>query len=167
VTRTDIQRRVYLRRRKHGFYTKNKRGGIRYAILWVTVLKIRLLALQTIPFTFADLSAWYNGYNSGAGERLYIPWSIAMALQRKRLDRYWAESGKYFLSLFCPFSYKFMIGYDEVLLEQFHTFLNDDHKFRKQIEQLLMDEPVSIELDHGMTYHSFRRISPSIKWMLT
>jgi hypothetical protein len=33
--------------------------------------------------------------------------------------------------------------------------LKSDDKFRKQIEGLLMDEPVTIELDQGMTYSSF------------
>jgi len=33
--------------------------------------------------------------------------------------------------------------------------LKSDHQFRKQIEGLLMHEPVAIELDEEVTYSSF------------
>ena len=45
-------------------------------------------------------------------------------------------------------------------LARFHVFLNDDHKFRQQIERLLTDEPVSTERDNGMTHHAFVAFLP-------
>ena len=55
-------------------------------------------ALQGISFTFEELSKWYNGYNSGDGESLYNPWSIARALKGNKLRSYWVKSGKTSLS---------------------------------------------------------------------
>jgi len=39
-------------------------------------------------------------------------------------------------------------------MKRIHRMLESDHQFRKQIEGLLMHEPVAIELDE-VTYSSF------------
>lgn len=102
-----------------------------------------------ISFTFSDLRKWFNGYNSGDGQRLYNPWSIARAFGANKLGSYWTES-----------------GYDRVILTRIQQMLKSDDKFRKQIEGLLMDEPVTIELDQGMTYSSFTEMSMRQLWTL-
>ena len=48
---------------------------------------------QTLPFTFEQLSEWYNGYSTLDGTKLYNPWSIGKALTKRSLGSYWAESG--------------------------------------------------------------------------
>ena len=40
-------------------------------------------------------------------------------------------------------------------MKQIHRLLESDHQFRKQIEGLLMHEPVAIELDEEVTHSSF------------
>ncbi|KAI9509991.1 hypothetical protein F5148DRAFT_1374784 [Russula earlei] len=102
-----------------------------------------------ISFTFADLRKWYNGYNSGDGVRLYNPWSIAQAFEENELGCYWNES-----------------GYDQITKERIQQMLKSDEKFRRQFEALIMDEPVTISLDHGMTYSSLPEMSMEQLWTL-
>src|SRR5262245_3080387 len=92
VNQATIQRHVCLRRQKYMRYMKGKRNcwqkRDRYAMATV-VETCSLLSLQAFSFTLEDLRKWYNGYNSGDGERLYNPWSIAQAFKTNRLDCYW------------------------------------------------------------------------------
>ena len=53
------------------------------------------------------------------------------------------------------FSKYLSIGYDQVVTTRIQHFLGSDDQFREQIEKLIMDEPVSIEIDEAMTYSSF------------
>ena len=53
------------------------------------------------------------------------------------------------------FSNYHFIGFDQVVTTRIHHFLDFDDQFREQIEKLIMDEPVSFELDEVMTYSSF------------
>ena len=48
---------------------------------------------QALPFTFEELSMWYNGYVAHDGTKLYNPWSVAKALTERDLHSYWVESG--------------------------------------------------------------------------
>lgn len=41
------------------------------------------------------LRQWYDGYNTQAGERLYNPRSVVMALSNNNLGNYWTSSGPY------------------------------------------------------------------------
>lgn len=42
-----------------------------------------------------DLRIWYDGYHTAAGERLYNPRSIVLALTDNQLRDYWTSSGPY------------------------------------------------------------------------
>ena len=41
------------------------------------------------------LKYWYNGYCTHAGERLYNPHSVVMALENNNFGNYWTSSGPY------------------------------------------------------------------------
>ena len=115
-----------------------------------------MTVLQGISFTFEDLSKWYNGYHSGNGDRLYNPWSIARALQGNKLRSYWIKSGKNCFGRFAfTFSKYLSICYDQVVTTRIHHLLGSDNQFREQIEKLIVDQPISFELDEVMTYSSF------------
>lgn len=45
--------------------------------------------------TKEDLKWWYDGYRTAAGERLYNPRSVVMALSDRQLGNYWTGSGPY------------------------------------------------------------------------
>lgn len=45
--------------------------------------------------TQEGLRVWYNGYHTAAGERVYNPRSVVLALQYNHLENYWTSSGPY------------------------------------------------------------------------
>lgn len=45
--------------------------------------------------TLEGLKTWYNGYYTAAGERLYNPRSVVLALRYDHLESYWTSSGPY------------------------------------------------------------------------
>ena len=120
-------------------------------------------ALLGISFTFEELSKWYNGYNSGDGESLYNPWSIARALQGNKLRSYWVKSGK--TSLLADFAFTFSkylsVGCDQVVTTRIHHFLGSDDQFHEQIEKLIMAQgPIIVQIpNHEIRslYHEWLR----------
>jgi len=51
--------------------------------------------VDNVEFTREDLRAWYDGYDSAIGERLYNPHSVVSALTNNHIDNYWTYSGPY------------------------------------------------------------------------
>ena len=45
--------------------------------------------------TFGGLHAWYNGYHTKSGKRVYNPRSIVAALTNNNLGNYWTSAGPY------------------------------------------------------------------------
>ena len=45
--------------------------------------------------TREGLRAWYDGYHTKSGERVYNPRSVVLALQNNNLGNYWTSSGPY------------------------------------------------------------------------
>ena len=45
--------------------------------------------------TRAGLRAWYDGYHTKSGERVYNPRSVVLALENNNLGNYWTSSGPY------------------------------------------------------------------------
>ena len=60
---------------------------------WRDTEELLMNSSQALPFTFEQLSEWYNGYSTLDGTKLYKPWSIGKALTKGSLGPYWAESG--------------------------------------------------------------------------
>ena len=50
---------------------------------------------QKQQITRDGLKNWYDGYHTKAGERLYNPRSVVMALSNNNLGNYWTSSGPY------------------------------------------------------------------------
>ena len=53
---------------------------------------------QDIPerkITRDQLRAWYDGYHTKSGERVYNPRSVVLALENNNLGNYWTSSGPY------------------------------------------------------------------------
>ncbi|WP_283682261.1 AAA family ATPase [Parablautia sp. Marseille-Q6255] len=50
---------------------------------------------QSEQVTREDLKKWYDGYHTKAGERLYNPRSVVLALSNNNLGNYWTSSGPY------------------------------------------------------------------------
>ncbi|MCI8527775.1 MAG: AAA family ATPase [Lachnospiraceae bacterium] len=48
-----------------------------------------------------DLRVWYDGYYTAAGNRLYNPRSIVLALTNNQLSNYWTSSGPYDEIFYC------------------------------------------------------------------
>lgn len=46
-------------------------------------------------FSREDLRVWYDGYYTAAGDRLYNPRSVVLALTDNQLKNYWTSSGPY------------------------------------------------------------------------
>jgi len=67
-------------------------GTVRTAY-WRDTEELFMNSSQALPFTFEQLSEWYNGYSTLDGAKLYNPWSIAKALTKRALGSYWVESG--------------------------------------------------------------------------
>ena len=42
-----------------------------------------------------DLKAWYDGYKLGEAPSIYNPFSVMEAVQRRKCDNWWAQSGAY------------------------------------------------------------------------
>ena len=45
--------------------------------------------------TREGLRCWYDGYHTKAGERVYNPRSVVLALNNNNLGNYWTSSGPY------------------------------------------------------------------------
>ncbi|KAI0048111.1 hypothetical protein FA95DRAFT_1125418 [Auriscalpium vulgare] len=45
------------------------------------------------PLSFEDLTQWYEGYYSADGQRLYNTWSVMHALNTRKLQPFWLQSG--------------------------------------------------------------------------
>ncbi|MBU3874880.1 AAA family ATPase [Faecalicatena sp. AGMB00832] len=50
---------------------------------------------ETPEITQEGLRTWYNGYHTAAGERVYNPRSVVLALQYNHLENYWTSAGPY------------------------------------------------------------------------
>lgn len=50
---------------------------------------------QNPAFTREQLRTWYDGYYTAAGDRLYNPRSVVLALTDNQLRNYWTSSGPY------------------------------------------------------------------------
>lgn len=50
---------------------------------------------QEPKITLEGLRMWYNGYHTAAGERVYNPRSIVLALRYNNLGNYWTSAGPY------------------------------------------------------------------------
>lgn len=62
----------------------------------VSKLYERYLKLCEEPkITMNGLRRWYNGYHTAAGERVYNPRSIVLALSYNSLGNYWTSAGPY------------------------------------------------------------------------
>lgn len=60
--------------------------------------KLYAIYRQTVKnpkITRESLRAWYDGYHTAAGERMYNPHSIVCALTDNQLRNYWTNSGTY------------------------------------------------------------------------
>jgi len=89
---------------------------------------------QSLPFTFEDLKAWYNGYTTHDGKRLYSPWSIGLALSEEKLGPYWAES-----------------GHDNVIGKRFSYMLLHEPKFREDVAALLEGRHIAVHIVDSMS----------------
>jgi hypothetical protein len=116
-----------------------------------------MIYLQALHFSFEDMKAWYNGYYTPDGTRLYNPWSVASALTQGRLRSYWAETGnKVLLSIFLTVSKLILSqGYDHIIQGRIDHFLDNDKQFRAQVSDLIANVGTRIELEDDMSYHSF------------
>lgn len=56
---------------------------------------IYLNTIKTPKITREDLKAWYNGYYTATGTRLYNPRSVVCALSNNQLENYWTSSRPY------------------------------------------------------------------------
>lgn len=45
--------------------------------------------------TMDSLRAWYNGYHTASGERVYNPRSVVLALSYNHVENYWTSAGPY------------------------------------------------------------------------
>lgn len=64
--------------------------------LEVDELYVRYLKNQPKPqVTREGLRAWYDGYHTKAGERVYNPRSVVLSLTNNNLGNYWTSSGPY------------------------------------------------------------------------
>lgn len=62
----------------------------------VDALFAKYQALTAQPqVTREGLKIWYDGYHTAAGNLLYNPRSVVMALQNNQLYNYWTSSGPY------------------------------------------------------------------------
>lgn len=50
---------------------------------------------DSLKLTRDGIRMWYDGYHTQAGERLYNPRSVVMALSNNNLGNYWTSSGPY------------------------------------------------------------------------
>ena len=50
---------------------------------------------EPVRVTREGLKAWYDGYQTKGGERLYNPRSVVMSLSNNNLGNYWTSSGPY------------------------------------------------------------------------
>jgi hypothetical protein len=56
----------------------------------------RFLSKQQNPLVTRDeLRAWYNGYHTKSGERVYNPRSVIASLTNNNLGNYWTSTGPY------------------------------------------------------------------------
>lgn len=104
---------------------------------------------NALSFSYGDLKGWYNGYYASDSTRLYNPWSIDKAFTTGNLGSYWVES-----------------GYDRMVQERIHHFLDTDNRFRAQIADLLANNSTDIEIEEDMSYHSVADMSPTQLWTL-
>ena len=74
-----------------------------------------------------DLTEWYDGYHTAAGERLYNPRSVVSALTDNQISNYWTSSGPY----------------DEI----FYYIRNNITEVREDIALMVSGEHVEIKLD--------------------
>ena len=74
-----------------------------------------------------DLTEWYDGYHTAAGERLYNPRSVVSALTDNQISNYWTSSGPY----------------DEI----FYYIRNNITEVRDDIALMVSGEHIEIKLD--------------------
>ena len=56
----------------------------------------RYLKLESNPrIALEDLGKWYDGYHTFAGDRVYNPRSMVVALTNNNLGNYWTSAGPY------------------------------------------------------------------------
>ncbi|KAI0048109.1 hypothetical protein FA95DRAFT_1558381 [Auriscalpium vulgare] len=86
-----------------------------------------------LPFTFDKLKAWYGGYDSASGRKLYNPWSVTNALSKKRLGSFWEKT-----------------GVDIRAQDLMQNMLDEDADFGADIDGLLADGHITCHLPRNL-----------------